>query len=98
MCGKWRRRNMPAALAVATYQPSPVQNLFHQDPAKFRLLLGAWRAGKSVAMIWECILLGLEHPGARFAIFRKTYPALRDTTWRDFLAECPPELIVGEPR
>jgi hypothetical protein len=89
---------LPAALSVATYQPSPVQNRFHADPAKYRLLLGAWRAGKSVAMIWECILLALEHPGARFAIFRKTYPALRDTTWRDFLGECPPELLLGEPR
>lgn len=89
---------MPAATSVDTYQPSDVQNAFHGDGAKFRLLLGAWRAGKSVAMIWEAILLGLEYPGARFAIFRKTYPALRDTTWRDFMAECPPELIEGEPR
>jgi phage terminase large subunit len=89
---------MPAATSVETYQPSDVQNQFHGDGSKFRLLLGAWRAGKSVAMIWECILLGLEHPGARFVIFRKTYPALRDTTWRDFLLECPPQLIDGEPR
>jgi len=89
---------VPAATSVDTYQPSDVQNAFHGDGAKFRLLLGAWRAGKSVAMIWEAILLGLEYPGARFAFFRKTYPALRDTTWRDFMAECPPELIEGEPR
>jgi len=87
-----------AAVSVATYTPSPVQNAFHSDPAKYRLLLGAWRAGKSVGMIWECILLALENPGARFAIFRKTYPALRDTTWRDFLAECPNELLADEPR
>jgi hypothetical protein len=84
---------MPAATSVDTYQPSDVQNAFHGDGAKFRLLLGAWRAGKSVAMIWEAILLALENPGARFCIFRKTYPSLRDTTWRDFLAECPAELI-----
>jgi PBSX family phage terminase large subunit len=84
----------PAAVSINTYRPSPKGAALHADPAKFRLLMGAWGSGKSTWGIWETILTALENPGSRLVIFRKTYPALRDTTWRDFLNECPDELIV----
>ncbi len=83
-------------VAVETYRPTPKQQGFHADPAKIRLLLGAFGAGKTKAIIWETILLALEHKGMLACVFRKTAPALRDTTKADFLNEIPPELVVKE--
>jgi hypothetical protein len=40
----------------------------------------------------EALKMGLAYPGAEFLIARKTIPALRDTTEKDFLAQFPKEL------
>jgi hypothetical protein len=85
----------PQALEVGTYRPSEKQGLFHASPAKFRLLLGAWGSGKTKMLVWEDILLALEFPGSLGVVYRKTYPALRDTTKRDYITECPPEIIAN---
>lgn len=81
---------------LATYEPFPKQAEFHQSEAKFRLVLGAWGSGKTKVVIWEDIVLALEFPGSLGVIYRKTYPALRDTTKRDYLAEVPPEIVANE--
>lgn len=83
---------------VRTYAPGEKQQAFHRDPAKYRLLIGAWGSGKTTTLIWEDICLALEYPGSQGVIYRKTYPALRDTTKRDYLANCPRELIRTETR
>lgn len=79
---------------IETYRPNPGQAKFHADPAKIRLLLGAWRAGKTYALVWEAILLALEYPKSLTVVFRKTYPALRDSTKRDFDELIPRALIA----
>lgn len=90
--------NPDLAGAIETYEPTARQGAFHRDPAKIRLLLGAFGAGKTKAIIWENILTALEYPGLLAVIFRKTYPALRDTTKADFLGELPATLIRREMR
>lgn len=82
-----------------SYDPSLKQAKAHQDPAKFRLCLGAWGAGKSAFMIWESIAMGLiDCPGALIVFFRKTGPALRDTTLQMFRELLPWELVKKEVR
>lgn len=85
---------MSEPVCIQTYTPGDRQRAFHESAAKFRLLLGAWGSGKSMSLIWEDIIEALEYPKSFGAIYRKTYPALRDTTKKDYLAECPPELIA----
>ncbi len=82
------------AKELHSYTPHVGQVRFHEDPAKYRLLLGAWGAGKSMAMYWEAIAMGtVDCPGGLICFFRKTAPALRDTTIRQFDEVCPAELI-----
>ena len=81
---------------VESYTPNRPQGLFHGSAAKYRLLLGAWGAGKTAALIWEEIALALEYPDSLGVIYRATYPALRDTTKRDFLGMIPPEIVKHE--
>lgn len=78
------------------YQATPGQTPFHACPARFRLLLGAWGAGKTWAAVAEDVTMAFEHPGSLGAVFRQTFPALRDTTKRDYLQFVPPELIAKE--
>lgn len=78
---------------IRTYQPSEKQQQFHRHPAQYRLALGAWGSGKTTILIWEDILGALQYPGSVGVIYRKTYPALRDTTKRDYFRQCPPEFL-----
>src|SRR5438128_2100530 len=78
------------------YEPSEKQQAFHANPAKYRCVLGAWGAGKTTLLCVEDVLLAMEFPGSLGAVYRKTYPALRDTTKRDYLRHLPPELVKRE--
>lgn len=78
------------------YQATLGQTPFHASAAKYRLLLGAWGAGKTWAAVAEDVTMALEYPGSLGAVFRQTFPALRDTTKRDYLAFVPQELIARE--
>lgn len=91
-----RASAQPAALTLETYRPNKAQLAFHADDAKKRLLLGAVGAGKTVGMVWDCGMNAIQWQGARFVVFRKTYPALHDTTEAEFYREWPPELIVSK--
>lgn len=94
-------------LRLTDYTPHAKGTLFHADPSKYRLLLGAWRAGKTLALVWELIHMALrlgqrlerlKIPNqAVFAIIRKTGPALTDTTQRDLL-DCLPEQFILKQR
>lgn len=86
----------PAAVSLETYRPNATEQLpFHQDTSKKRLGLGAVGAGKTTVLVWDAGMTGLTFQGARIGIFRKTYPALHDTTQADFYREWPSELIVS---
>lgn len=85
-------------ISLTDYVPHAKQKAFHADPSKVRLLLGAWRAGKSWALLWEAIYMALRvaeraGAGASFALFRKTGPALHDTLVRDFDQMIPHALV-----
>ena len=77
------------------YIPQPRQAEFHLSPAKYRLYIGAWRAGKSFAGCWEAIKMCMLYPGNRGLIGRKDYSDLRETTMKTFFEICPPQMISG---
>lgn len=80
------------------YRPNRSQATAHRDAHRILLGLGGWRSGKSVWARWEMVAWGLEAaaqhgPGAQFAVFRKTEPALEETIQKDWM-DMPEELIV----
>jgi PBSX family phage terminase large subunit len=73
------------------YSPNPVFVPFHASAAADRFLFGGYGSGKTVAACAEAIAWGLECPGMEMLITRKTVPALRDTTEKEFINLLPPE-------
>lgn len=61
------------------YEAQPRQAEFHYSPATFRLFGGQAGPGKSHAILFEAILQAAEWPGVYGALFRRTYPELRET-------------------
>jgi PBSX family phage terminase large subunit len=75
------------------YKPLPRQQQFHACGKKFRAYVGGFGSGKTLAGVVEDIMLGLEYPGIRTLIGRKSYKELKATTQADFLRVCPKEVI-----
>lgn len=75
------------------YIPLPKQSTFHTSEAKYRLYIGAWRAGKSHAGCIEALKQSVLHPGNIGLIGRRDFTDLRDTTIKTFFEICPFELI-----
>ena len=75
------------------YKPLPKQSLFHCSDAKYRLYIGAWRAGKSLAGCQEAFKQSYLYPNNCGIIFRKDFTDLRDTTMKTFFEVVPPEFI-----
>lgn len=67
------------------YKPFPVHIPFHRSTARERLALGAVGSGKTIALCADAITFGLEQPGSRIMIARKTLTRLKDTTEREFV-------------
>lgn len=85
---------MPQAIDVTIdYEPKEKQSRFHLSEAKYRLYIGAWRAGKSYAGCMEAIKQSMLYKGNIGLIGRKDFTDLRDTTLKTFLDICPPEII-----
>lgn len=74
------------------YDPLPKFRGFHQSTTREAALVGGWGSGKSRALVAEALKMGLAYPGGEFLIARKTIPALRDTTEKEFIAQFPKEL------
>lgn len=74
------------------YTPLPVHRDFHMSRSREKCLFGAFGSGKTYALCAEAIALGLEQPGSRILITRKTVPELRDTTEAVFFDIMPTEL------
>lgn len=64
-----------------------------QSKAKELLVSGAFRAGKTMALIIKVITQHLTVPNNRGLLGRLTYPELRDTLQKDFFALLPEEWI-----
>jgi len=69
---------------------------FLESTEKYVLLLGGAGSGKSLALVWWCILQALNHPGSRGVILRMSYPALRDSTKRTFMEAVPVSVVAKE--
>lgn len=78
---------------VIPYQPKDKQSKFHLSDKKYRLYIGAWRAGKSFAGCMEALKQSMLFKGNIGLIGRKDFSDLRDTTLKTFLDICPPEII-----
>lgn len=60
------------------YKPQPRQSKYHQAKEIDELLYGgAAGGGKSEATIWDALKYGLQYPGSRQIIFRRTFPDLQ---------------------
>jgi PBSX family phage terminase large subunit len=75
------------------YSPNPVFRPFHASLAADRFLFGGYGSGKTVAACAEAIAWGLECPGMEFLVTRKTVPALRDTTEKEFVNLLPSDFL-----
>lgn len=75
------------------YQPLPWQVDMHSSHWKHACFAGGKGGGKTRAGIEELKSSALEFPGSSWLIGRKTLPALKDTTYREFLESVPDELI-----
>lgn len=75
------------------YEPGQKQKEFHDHSEKYRLFLGAWRAGKTYSGCYEAFRHSIVYPGNFGLIGRKNFADLRDTTIKTFFEICPEELI-----
>ena len=73
-----------------TITPTPKQSEFITSKAKFSCYSGGFGNGKTTAGCLRGLLLS-GYPGNFGLIGRLTYPALRETTQREFFKLCPPE-------
>lgn len=76
-----------------SYSPQVKQSVFHKSEAKYRLYIGAWRAGKTFAGCQEALKKSILYPGNCGLIGRKDFTDVRDTTLKTFLEICPSDLI-----
>lgn len=77
------------------YKPLPWQESFHKGSWTHAGLVGGKGSGKTRSAIEELLMCALEFPGTHWLIGRKTLPALKDTTYREFL-ECVPDSLVRD--
>lgn len=77
------------------YNPFPKQQLFHQDPHKYRLFGGAAGPGKSLSIIMELLMSAYEHEDGKevtVLALRRTVPQLRKSLIPRFREKVPKEL------
>lgn len=71
-------------LIQRNYKPTKKALEFHASNARFIVLVGGQGSGKSRALIEELIQSGLDYPEYPMAVYRKTLPALRDSTLHEY--------------
>lgn len=103
MCGKPYKNGSdsfwgycpPCGYVEMFYEPLPAQAKFHASEKKYRLYAGGFGSGKTLAGCMEAIKLAMRYPGNFGLIGAQTYPALRDTTRKDFLNVVPEPFLKG---
>lgn len=78
--------------------PSDKQRQWIDTYAREKLLGGAKRGGKSVALAMHSALLSMAFPGNRGLLARKNMTDLKDTTLDEFFKTVPPEFITRHHR
>lgn len=74
------------------YNPSEPARRFHGSDARIIVCVGGLGSGKSYSVIREIERTALDHPKIPMAMYRKTMPALRDSTLHEFREEVNPAL------
>lgn len=81
--------------ATEHYKPLPKIAIWHKSPAREKVLVGGFGAGKTKALVWETIDALMKHARNRWLVARDTSGDLMDSTEHDFIEECPRELILA---
>lgn len=66
------------------YRPSKVAEIFHASSARVIVLVGGLGSGKSFSVVKELEQSAIQWAGIPTAVYRKTMPALRDSTLHEF--------------
>jgi phage terminase large subunit len=66
------------------YDPTVPARKFHGSDARIQVLVGGLGSGKSYAVVKEIEQTAIDYPGIPMAMYRKTLPALRDSTLHEF--------------
>lgn len=74
------------------YEPSDKAQQFHGSSARVIVLVGGLGSGKSFSVVKEMEQSAMQWPKMPMAIYRKTMPALRDSTLHEFRAHSRSEL------
>lgn len=61
------------------------QKLFHKSRVKNKLLIGAYRSGKTYPAIHEALFICFDNPNHEFCVLRNTWDSLKDNVEKDFL-------------
>ena len=78
------QRNEPVDFSY--YEPvNKVQEEFHTSRAKHKLLMGAYRSGKTYPAVHEALFICYDNPGHEFLVCRNTWDSLTDNVEKDFL-------------
>lgn len=80
------------------YDPSRKAQEFHASNARVIVLVGGLGSGKSFSVVKEIEQSALQWPGMPMAVYRKTMPALRDSTLHEFRAHSNPDLGIFKQR
>lgn len=83
---------MSEIVVESHYEPSDRAQLFHSSTARFIVLVGGLGSGKSFCVTKELEQSAIQWPNIPQAVYRKTMPALRDSTLHEFRAHSDPEL------
>jgi phage terminase large subunit len=83
---------MKEVVVTNDYKPTEKANIFHGSDAFFNVLVGGQGSGKSLAVIKELERTGLDFTKCPMAVYRKTMPALRDSTMHEFRQHINPEV------
>lgn len=75
------------------YTPTARQSEFHSAPESIKLYGGAVGGGKTTALVAEVLTLMWEYPHNEGVIARRDFDDLRRTTYAEFQAWCPEEII-----
>lgn len=75
------------------YEPLPHQQVFHEDPHKFKMFAGGYGSGKTTTACMETIDHILDTPRGTTLIGAETLPQLEQTAMKEFFEIFPQELI-----
>lgn len=89
---------MSEIIVQSNYKPSPKAQLFHSSTARFIVLVGGLGSGKSFGVVKELEQSAIQWPGIPQAVYRKTMPALRDSTLHEFKSHSDSELGLYKMR